>query len=71
MLANREIQTITKNKVYPSETIEDLNDIKEKHRISNLFEYFKIRKQENNFSNVELVLLKYLSEDLSLKIIKK
>ena len=68
MLANREIQTITNYKKNPSERVEDLNEIKEKQKIANLFNYLGIKKQENNFTNIDILLLKYLNEDLKGKI---
>jgi len=68
MIANREIQTITNYKKNPSERVEDLNEIKEKQKIANLFNYLGIKKQENNFTNIDILLLKYLNEDLKGKI---
>ena len=85
LLENRELHTLVNSKRIWSNRgkslnqesedlkdneIIDINDIKEKYRFEKLYEYLKIRKQENSFSNIDLVLLKYLDEDLKEKLNK-
>ena len=70
LLKNREVQTITNNKSTPIEIIEDLNEVKEKQKINKLIDYLKTKKQQNNFSNIDLLLLKFLNDDLKIQLKK-
>jgi len=70
LLKNREVQTITNNKSTPTEIIEDLNEVKEKQKINKLINYLKTKKHQNSFSNIDLLLLKFLNDDLKIQLKK-
>ena len=72
LLENRELHILNNDKNNKNTTIsgelEDLNLLIEKQKTAKLFEYLKIKKQENSFSVVDTLLIKYLNEELKNKI---
>jgi len=69
LLDNRELHSLTHNKIETTDTIQDLNQIIETENFDNLIEYLKAKEQ--NLSNIDLVLLSYLKEDIKNELKKK
>jgi len=67
LLENREMHTLTNSKSKPLGEIEDLNVVKYNESYSKCLEYLKSKKQEAGFSVIDLILIKYLKEDLKSK----
>jgi len=70
LLENRELHTLNNSKTVPRKEIENLSELKEKQRFTKLVDYILIKKQENNLSNIDVLLLKYLNQDLKLQLRK-
>jgi len=68
LLENRELHTLANSKSTPIEEIEDLNEIKEKQRTEKLLEYLRKLSKANINSNIDILLLKYLNEELKMKL---
>jgi len=72
LLENRELHLLNNNKSIkmPLTTveIEDLDLITEKQKSAKLIEYLKNKKQDNSFSVVDTLLLKYSNQEMKAKI---
>jgi len=71
LLENRELNSLTIVKSIPNEEIEDLNEYYEKKRFNLLVEYLKLKKFDENISNIDKLLIKYLNYDLRDKLKKE
>ena len=71
LLENRDYHTIVNEKGLPTEKIENLHDLKQKQKFVNLIDYLNMKKSEGSFSNIDVLFLKYLNEDMKDRIKKE
>jgi len=68
LLENRGMHTLTNSKSKPLGEIQDLDVVKFNESFRKCLEYLKSKKQEVGFSDIDLILIKYLKEEISSKI---
>ena len=71
MLENRDLMVITNKPIFTNDEFKNLHEDKEKAKLNNLVKYLKERCTENNLSNIDIMLYKYLKLDIRESIEKE